>query len=395
MAETLLESLETSRRENKEADDIVRLKDLSFSPDNVERTALESFLRRYAPMQLLADRTRSTRVRLSRRTLSHSALLHTASTWTSQMKASGGDTETIARLAESIAVDKRTLLPHPLWTTKHDAVLVHAISKHGWIEQDSCCRAITNDPEIKWGAPFEASTVEGSLDVSQKKNFDDLPATAKQASDILNTHHELLEAATGFNKDLVVRAYGLVRSPEGATDEDSAKQPTWIVDTSALEQEVSSGSSEEQKIVELPTKKDLVKRAKIVLTRGVVRGSGSRVNTELSASETHGFSVLDQSERCNILLAELMRGVVKMPSQEKSIKVLCSLVTVEAKRRAAAVEGSELGGEATKRPESKVTAEMKEILSQCSLVESIMKKTARQAKNLVRVMLGEKPSTLR
>jgi len=40
---------------------------------------------------------------------------------------------------------------------QHDAVLLRAVVKHGWIDSHAACLAIGNDKTIRWGAPFEVS----------------------------------------------------------------------------------------------------------------------------------------------------------------------------------------------------------------------------------------------
>ena len=61
------------------------------------------------------------------------------------------------KLSDILGVDARSGLPHPLWTRKHDAILIRSVAKHGWVDVDSNLKDIVNDKDIKWGFPFEAS----------------------------------------------------------------------------------------------------------------------------------------------------------------------------------------------------------------------------------------------
>ncbi len=57
--------------------------------------------------------------------------------------------------------------PHPEWTVHHDAILLRAVVKHGWIDSSATCLAIGNDKTIRWGAPFEVSAQSTVTDESQ------------------------------------------------------------------------------------------------------------------------------------------------------------------------------------------------------------------------------------
>ena len=50
-------------------------------------------------------------------------------------------------------------LPHPSQKSIHDAFLIHAIAKHGWIDRESSFLAITADVSIMWGWPFDQGNV--------------------------------------------------------------------------------------------------------------------------------------------------------------------------------------------------------------------------------------------
>jgi hypothetical protein len=388
MAETLLKTVESSRQDDVDSQEKIRAKHLSLTSDTVNMEVLRSFLNQYAPLQLLVDRTRSTRIRLSRRLLSTCSFMHIASTLVHKAQTSSVDTEVIGRLASSLVVDKRTTLPHPLWTTKHDAVLVLAIAKHGWIDQEASCRAITNDSTVAWGPPFELSDEnENSIAaVESRRTIADLRATGSRAASLVNEHHDLLEETKGFNMNLVVRAYDLVRQAANTTSDgmESTNLHSWTVTDIAVD---DPGGPHEP--VELPTKKDLVRRAKTVLARS--NGPAGETNAPVAIRNSFGFAVLDQSETCNILLAEMMRGILKAPSTSKSCKNLCQLTLKEAQIRLHTIQTAGSASSDVASKPSKEADDMIRITRQIETVQRNLKKSARGCKNLVRVMLGADP----
>jgi hypothetical protein len=319
--------------------------------------------------------------------------MHTASTLVGKARTSSGDTNVIDRLASSLVVDKRTTLPHPLWTRKHDAVLVLAIAKHGWIDQEASCRAITNDSTVAWGPPFEASDGSGGNSVAEAESgriISELRATSNRAASLMNEYHDLLEETKGFNMNLVVRAYDLVRQAANAASDSlaSTNLHSWIVNDTAVD--LSGGdSSRENEPVELPTKKDLVRRAKIVLARS--NGPAGETTAPVATRNSFGFAVLDQSETCNILLAEMMRGIMKAPSISKSCNDLCQLALKEAQIRLKTIQTAGSASSDVASKPSKEGEDMLRIIRQIEIVQRNLKKSARGCKNLVRVMLGEDP----
>eukprot|EP00428_Durinskia_dybowskii_P040066 CAMPEP_0170274780 /NCGR_PEP_ID=MMETSP0116_2-20130129/37365_1 /TAXON_ID=400756 /ORGANISM="Durinskia baltica, Strain CSIRO CS-38" /LENGTH=185 /DNA_ID=CAMNT_0010526033 /DNA_START=318 /DNA_END=871 /DNA_ORIENTATION=+ len=165
-------------------------------------------------------------------------------------------------LRNVIAVDGRSALPHPLWNMDHDAVLIEAIAKHGWVERDKACRKIASDSGLKWGSPFQASDIDPKSRLSDDE-WKDLQDTAK-----------------GFNRHLIIESYGL----KHAEEDSGAKK--WLVDDEFLlnASEKSHNNSKSTELVDLPTRKDLAKRAKLVLQKSIaVAESGDRVNNAPTA----------------------------------------------------------------------------------------------------------------
>jgi hypothetical protein len=120
---------------------------------------------------------------------------------------------------------------------------------------------------------------------------------------------------------VVIDSYGLTQDvDEDAMDEGKKK---WKVDESLLNQANNKKSeSTTHEAVDLPAKKDFVKRAKYVIVRTIASlrtgGTNNKAisstktdDDDIKGSESHGYIMIDQGNRCNILLAELVRGVVK------------------------------------------------------------------------------------
>lgn len=163
------------------------------------------------------------------------------------------DREVVNRLAKLISLDKRTALPHPNWKPIHDAVLITAIAKHGWIDRDTARRAITEDTSITWGRPFDDGDVEhitekpteesksaanDSADGDEKNDAEivsELKVIANRVADFFNTEGSILGELKGFNQDLVTKNYGLVKEDEDeAADGEIQAPPTWRVDETLL-----------------------------------------------------------------------------------------------------------------------------------------------------------------
>eukprot|EP00428_Durinskia_dybowskii_P054724 CAMPEP_0170331820 /NCGR_PEP_ID=MMETSP0116_2-20130129/66897_1 /TAXON_ID=400756 /ORGANISM="Durinskia baltica, Strain CSIRO CS-38" /LENGTH=208 /DNA_ID=CAMNT_0010585097 /DNA_START=199 /DNA_END=821 /DNA_ORIENTATION=+ len=188
-------------------------------------------------------------------------------------------------LRNVIAVDGRSALPHPLWNMDHDAVLIEAIAKHGWVERDKACRKIASDSGLKWGSPFQASDIDPKSRLSDDE-WKDLQDTAKRASYFLDDSEALLDGLKGFNRQkgfnrhLIIESYGL----KHAEEDSGAKK--WLVDDEFLlnASEKSHNNSKSTELVDLPTRKDLAKRAKLVLQKSIaVAESGDRVNNAPTA----------------------------------------------------------------------------------------------------------------
>mmetsp|Transcript_12730 Transcript_12730/g.16130 ORF Transcript_12730/g.16130 Transcript_12730/m.16130 type:complete len:777 (-) Transcript_12730:154-2484(-) len=243
--------------------------------------------------------------------------------------------EKYQRLSKLLSVNARASLPHPSWKPIHDAILVSAIAKHGWIDKESHIGAIIGDEDIQWGKPFDkgdlvlpstTDTNKSSTSSSSDVENDKLEEVALRAVDFLNEQTDCKDLK-GFNLNLVLKSYGIVSRT--VVDEDGQAETDWHLDPDSkptiIDGSTPSSISDDESYQELPTRKDLLKRAKIVLSKcpeSVVSSSNAGNNKE---TDTHQFYVLDQSKISNVFLAELLRATFKQ--NQKTIKMARKLLS--------------------------------------------------------------------
>lgn len=404
----LLHKVEQARLQVAENEKAVRAKDLSINSSSVDLKTLESFLERYSPMQFVYDRRRKgNKLSLGRRLLSAchygycaSALHKAAISLKDESNDEDEDDFDSECLQKVLVVDGRSALPHPSWTKKHDAILISGIVKHGWCGIDRNMKHILSDRKIHWGYPFEI-TKTTSVQRMGRTELQNLKSTSERAASVLNSHADIFEVIPGFNKNLVIESYGLTHHDiEGS--EPNAEGKEWSVDPSLLHQSSKKGDDTLDEPNDLPPRKDLVKRSKAILeksidalNRGGIKAvvaeseAAEKAKKEKKTAESFGFTVIDQSERCNILLAELVRTLVKAsPKHKKEMMSLWAVTIAEA----TALEAMLAPHEATMTME--VDA-MRKIVEQLKLAKLACKSAMRQGKNVLRCMIGENPQATR
>jgi hypothetical protein len=145
--------------------------------------------------------------------------------------------------------------------------------------------------------------------------------------------------------------------------------------------------------VELPTKKDLLKRAKNILSR-----SSALLEREMDVAATadvpspnHGFTSLDQSDPCNRLLAEMLRGLSKVSFTKTSKKKnLCRKVCADALREARKRQEGAKNHSGEGMADSQAQ-DLQKIVEHIRLVGENITSSPRFAKNVLRVVLGDSP----
>jgi hypothetical protein len=206
----LLKKIEQSKNQVEQQLQQEKMKDLSITAANLDLKSLQKLLERYSPKQILHDRHKTGK-KISLRIKLLSACYYAKSA-IELVKAVDGESSTNNtnamnstkkdKLVDMVGVDARSGLPHPLWTRKHDALLIRSVAKHGWVDIDSNLKRIVNDKDIKWGFPFEASDDAAPIEHVDENDQANLRQTAERAAAILNDKHDILEVLTGFNKKL-------------------------------------------------------------------------------------------------------------------------------------------------------------------------------------------------
>lgn len=383
----LLNSLEENRLSSSRKEEEARARHVGMDDSNINFESLMDFLVRYAPLQLLGERRHTKRLPVGRRVVSSCNHMYTAALLSKRALKDGTDLKNI------LSVDGRSALPHPLWTIEHDAILINAIAKHGWVDREKSCRTIVSDPKIKWGSPFELAEADTETKLNDEE-WNNLSGTAQRASSFLEDSEELLDTLKGFNRHLIIESYGL----KHIVDEGGTAK--WSVDEELLLKASNKdvGSDEVREAVDLPTKKDLAKRAKLVLQKSITvtdttakaasgKPSGGSNGTGKEPAD-HGYALIDQGNRCCILLAEMVRGICRgsLTKAGKQVKLLCSLAYEEALTLKTIFSEK-------KTKESRTRAsEMTRIVEQIQLARRGMKVSAVPGKNIFRVMIGLEPT---
>jgi hypothetical protein len=388
----MLVRIDESKTKSIQIETQKKAKELALSASTVNLQSLQDFLDRYGPLQILHDRNRTHKIGLGKRLLSSCYHIEAASTLVkaaSDESLSGKANDD--KLLNLVALGGRSTLPHPMWTSRHDVILLHAIVKHGWIGVDESSKNVIGDRDIKWGFPFEP-TKKAPIQRMGVDEFANLRSTAERAALVLRHNTEVLKVMTGFNKKLVIDSYGL--SYHEAEDCHSNEESrTWRVDQDLLHQ-ASKKSEPSQEAIDLPSKKDLVKRAKVVISKGAARMKSrtalgetgkSLVDNDHEEVESHGYAVIDQSNSCYVLLAELVRAVLKGSNKSTvQMKTIWNLVrdeTIALTEMFSAQDGKQ-----------NEVDDLKAILGQIKLAKKSCYSNMTQGKNVLRVMIGEKPS---
>ena len=251
----------------------------SLNIDKIDFGDLSDFLNKYAPLQILADRKKGNiKFSLSTRMLDILGHLHTAhalvalvdeKSSTSCPITSDGD----QKLKSLVSVNTLVSLPHPLWNSNHDVTLIRAIVKHGWIGREENCRAINEDKSISWGPPFEENNGEketvsltksttNEIEGHKKVIMENMKIVAFRVASFLNSNQSIVREIKSFDINLIIQSYGIV---ECDSIDDTDESPiAWVVDDCLLQKCFKESRKDGKPLAELPTKKDLLKRARYI-----------------------------------------------------------------------------------------------------------------------------------
>ena len=316
-----------------------------------EAKILIRFLLEYAPLQLIVDRSKPSKISLDRKLLSVCSLMTVArqvvseadETYRDPAKRKSDDEYLNLALLPHIQT-RRAPVPSPFWKTRHDGVLVRAIVKHGWLNSTSAYSKLKSDVSLRWNVPqaLAEAKPEETNSVEDAEALAHLNRTAQEAARLLTTAVSS-DALVGFNIDYVSKVLCLQK------DNDK-----WVVNEEKFGRQFHSLISKDVDFT-LPSRIDLVKRATAILpgfhsshehndSTDEKAGSRSRPSdSQSSGAETstegnrdHGFCVLDQTNPRNVLLAEILKWLLKTKQTNnlRTWKAVARLAEMECRRLA-------------------------------------------------------------
>jgi hypothetical protein len=391
--DSVSEAVANIRKQSAEARVESRDRILALSPSNASVERLHEVLERYAPAQLLVDRRKSqSQIRLTRRHISSCSLMSSAFDMIEKASSMFESGSLVEKISKSLQIDRRSALPHPKWTSQHDAVLMYVITKHGWLESDANVHAMKEDKAIEWGPPFDGSAKKSNAADQQKNPPAMIEAVACRACSFLNENERLLNDGKTFNPVALIRTYWLSKTRPASMGDTLADttphEESFSVNRAALLQEESAEGSE---LVELPTRKELQKRAKTLLNRASI-AKGKASPEGITGTQDHPYTVLDQRNACNTFLAQLVRGMIKAPNASDLYKTLVKLSMEEIKARKMDIETV-----APKRDTpgweqwEQQLKDLQSIHNDIDMAKRSMGKSVRLGKNVLRAILGEEP----
>ena len=430
----ILDVQESMKSIEKDKAVVLDFKDLSSSA-KMNSHVLKLLLHHFAPLQFLVDRSSTKKLSFfPKKMLSTCLCISNAHIAVRESSGELFSKESIDGIADRLSLMiTRCQLPHPKWTTTHDAVLMSAIKKHGWVEHDTVNRAIFDDKSIRWGPPFEyVSDGSSPTKVSQSQStskdskmaeveLDAIEKAAERAAKFLTTEQELICALREFREDHLVRVYALdfqaSNDKGGKKGSGPSSQSMYVVNSAKLKggagkatkEDKTESASEGEDVGEdvggstgndFPTKKDLLKRAKGILSRElptkpahapskIAGGSGS-----LTEQHKHNYHVIDKDVRSNAFLLELLQSLVKVSlsnsEKRKAIgrKLMAySLQEVIKRKEDLNVMCGALGDS---EDHSKIVDGMNRVFEHLDEVSNTVEKHPIQGKNVLRAMLGMK-----
>lgn len=401
----MVNSLISSVRALCKEDDASSTPQLEFDPKNISADSLKELLTLYAPLQLLADRNRASRINLHHNTMvGRMAVLkslHEAVKTAEKDLPAGATSEDCNKaLSKLIKLDSKSSLPHPQWTRLQDAVLMRAVVKHGWLDRQASITAISNDKTIHWGKPFEApaATQNGESEEKLEGNdastaeFNKVLAVARRAISFMNQLKgdmvkEMTPATLNELQEKLITTYCLTQNEEVDGDEGASQ---WKVDEDHLKNLMLNEKATSEDCEDLPSKKKLSKRLKKLVSAFNNRSNDAMdedveedvepaaLTSNLAAEDNYGFVRIDQAVRSNTLLAEMTRGLLKLKNKavKQSLQEYAGLILSEVNSRIADMTGS---GES-----DALISSMEKLKDHINMYHNCCKSEARPAKNVLR-----------
>eukprot|EP00588_Corethron_pennatum_P012262 CAMPEP_0194266774 /NCGR_PEP_ID=MMETSP0169-20130528/1566_1 /TAXON_ID=218684 /ORGANISM="Corethron pennatum, Strain L29A3" /LENGTH=2264 /DNA_ID=CAMNT_0039007537 /DNA_START=251 /DNA_END=7045 /DNA_ORIENTATION=+ len=293
------DSLKVSLKAFNEQGTRLNYQDMSYS-------AMVSFLEEYAPSDILSFR-RSSFFKINSKTflekLKYISILNTV---VSQSRAKK------ANLASYVPSCDVFIPGCSEWGARHDALLLDAAERNGWIENDASYKLIKKDKQITWDSPGEARRV--------CHDAAGIRETSRRVLTFLTTCTGLSEFK-GCDFHQLATRFGLVKS-EG-------DKSTWTFDEALLQRALAA---QPDFVSSFPEKRYLVKRLKSLLSKLSVGASAGAVLRCADRSEDGGFSRLDTGDSSVMFLHFLLHTAAQKNNSDRNKVMLLALNEIRVLR---------------------------------------------------------------
>mmetsp|Transcript_30586 Transcript_30586/g.60500 ORF Transcript_30586/g.60500 Transcript_30586/m.60500 type:complete len:1074 (+) Transcript_30586:236-3457(+) len=317
--------------------------DMSYS-------AMVSFLEEYAPADILSFRRSSFFKTNSKTFLEKLKYISILNAVISQSRAKK------ANLASYVPSCDVFIPGCSEWGARHDAVLLDAAERNGWIENDASYQLIKKDKQISWDSLGEARHGHVSHDTA------DIQKTSQRVLTFLKTCTGLSEFK-GCDFHQLATRFGLVR-----TDENK----TWTFDEELLQRALAA---KPDFVSTFPEKRYLAKRLKSLLSKLSVGASVGAVLRCADRSEDGGFSRLDTNDSSVMFLHFLLHTAAQKNNTDRNKVMVLALNEIKVLR--------------STFPTQRNLMKIHEHLTYISLCKKSTPN--KQLKNVLRVLLGLLP----
>jgi len=229
--------------------------------------------------------------------------------------------------------------PHPEWNGMHDVILVRCFAKYGWIDRRRNYDAIVNDKSIDWGYPFSSTEKPQVAQAPEEKvpsvvSLESYDQCAQRVVNFFNTYNSELNKLKGFNKKYMISSFCLVQVQNNGNDVEQPNTIQWTYKkellkdaitspkTSSPKDATSSSSDSKKSYHDLPSRGELIKRCKLLLSNLANDDKNNlKQKEENEEKANYHYPILDQSKKDNLFLAELLRTLCRLQTPSSGTKL--------------------------------------------------------------------------
>jgi len=290
-----------------------------LDPNYLTMYSLQQFLFNFAPLQFIKDRNRGNKIALPAKILKICFYMNNARILISPLVSPTKEClyNQIDQLSKAIVKSKELILPPVPWTRTHDGIFIRAMLEHGWIE--SSYKSVNDDIPLVWNSikdlAQKGEDADGTKKIAGEKLFSDdeklkfRDVAGRALQFFVAYDDEFIKSTKGFDRDRVFKTYGMTWDDSSYIIDES------LLEKSHIEAQQALNSLRIEKRTEKPINKlELLKRAKAILSADQkLRANAAAANNWAhSEANNYGFPLLDDTDPCNVLLAEMLRGLVKL-----------------------------------------------------------------------------------